>query len=46
MDGSGEHYVKQDKPVRERQIPYDFTHIWNKVNLQVKWRKTHRWRAG
>ena len=24
MDGLGKHYVKCNKPVRERQIPYDF----------------------
>ena len=29
MDGPGEHYAKWNKPVRERQIPYDFTHMWN-----------------
>ena len=26
MDGPGEHYAKINKPFRERQIPYDFTH--------------------
>ena len=25
----GEHYAGWNKPVRERQIPYDFTHTWN-----------------
>ena len=29
MDGPGEHYAKENKPIRERQIPYDFTHLWN-----------------
>ena len=29
MDGHGEHYAEWNKPVRERQIPYDFTHMWN-----------------
>ena len=29
MDGPGEHYAKWNKPVREKQIPYDFTHLWN-----------------
>ena len=36
-------------PFRERQITYDFTHMWNlmrKLNKQGKWRQTHRWRAG
>ena len=32
MDGSGEHYAKWNKPARERQIPYDFTHMWNLMN--------------
>ena len=32
MDGPGEHYAKWNKPVRERQIPYDFTHMWNQMN--------------
>ena len=32
MDGPGEHYAKWNKPVRERQMLYDFTHMWNLVN--------------
>ena len=32
MDGAGEHYAKWNKSVRERQIPYDFTHMWNLMN--------------
>ena len=32
MDGLGENYVKCNKPVRERQIPHDFTHMWNLIN--------------
>ena len=27
MDGPGERYAKLDKPVRERQLPDDFTHV-------------------
>ena len=27
MNGPGEHYAKWNKPARERQIPYDFTHV-------------------
>ena len=46
MDRSGEHYAKWNKPVRERQIPYDFTHTWNLMNWTNKQnRQTHRWRA-
>ena len=29
MDGPREHFAKCNNPVRERQIPYDFTHMWN-----------------
>ena len=32
MDGPGEHYAKWNKPVRERQTPYDFTHMWSLMN--------------
>ena len=33
--------------VRERQIPHDFTHMWNlqnKVNEQTKGKQVHRYR--
>ena len=29
MDGPREHYAKGNKSDRERQIPYDFTYVWN-----------------
>ena len=32
MDGPGEPDAKWDKPVRERQTPYDFTPMWNLMN--------------
>ena len=32
MDGPREHYAKLNKPVRERQIVYDFTYMWNLMN--------------
>ena len=32
MDRLGEHYAKWNKPVREKQMPYDFTHMWNLRN--------------
>ena len=35
MDGPGEHYAKWNKPVRERQVPYDFTHIWNLMDKAI-----------
>ena len=28
----GEHYSEWNKPIRERQIPYDLTHMWNLMN--------------
>ena len=28
MDGTGDSYTKGSKAERERQIPYDITHIW------------------
>ena len=32
IDGPEEYHTKWNKPVRERQIPYDFTHMWNLMN--------------
>ena len=32
MNEAGEYYAKQNKPVRERQMPYNFTHMWNLKN--------------
>ena len=29
MDGLRGYYAKWNKSVRERQIPYDFTYMWN-----------------
>ena len=29
MDGSWGHYAKWNNSDRERQIPYDFTYMWN-----------------
>ena len=36
MDGGRECYAQQNKSVRERQIPYDFTHTWNLRNKTSK----------
>ena len=36
VDGPGEHYAKGTKPVRERQIPYDFTPMWDLMNWTTK----------
>ena len=32
MDGPGEHYAMWNKQVRDRQIPYNFTHLWKLMN--------------
>ena len=29
VDGSTVYYAKWNKSVREKQIPYDLTHMWN-----------------
>ena len=31
-DGPGQYYAKCNKPVRERQVPYDFMYMWNLMN--------------
>ena len=40
MDGTRGYYAKQNKSVRERQIPYDFIHMWNLRNKTDE----HRWK--
>ena len=35
MDGPGEHNAKWNKSVRERQISYGFTSMWNLMNKQL-----------
>ena len=32
MDGTGDYHAKWNKPVSERQIPYDLTCKWNLIN--------------
>ena len=32
MDGTRLYYAKQNKSIRERQIPCNFTHMWNLRN--------------
>ena len=47
MDGPGERYAEWKKPVRGRQIAYDFTHMWNLMKTELTSTiETHRWRAG
>ena len=41
VDGTGEHYAKLSKPVGERKISYDLTHMWaimmNENRFRDKW---------
>ena len=39
MDGTGEHYVKWNKPDGEGQISYDLTFNWNIINRKKKGNK-------
>ena len=44
-DGARVYYAKQNKSVRETQIPYDFTHIWNLINKTYEhWKKERQTR--
>ena len=36
LDGARMYYAKRNKSIRERQIPYDFTHMWNLRNRTVE----------
>ena len=36
LDGTGEHYVKWNKPDGVGQIPYDLTFNWNIINRRKK----------
>ena len=38
MDGARDYYAKRSKSVRERQRPYNFTHMWNLRNKTKKHR--------
>jgi len=42
MDGAREYNAKQNNLVRERQIPYDFTHMWNSRNKTIEQRGKKR----
>ncbi len=35
MDGAKEYNTKQMKSVRERQVSYDCTHMWNLINKKM-----------
>ena len=36
MDETRAYYAKQNESARERQIPYDFIHMWNLRNKTNK----------
>jgi len=42
MDGTRRYYTKWNNLVRERKIPFDFTHVWNLRNKT----DAHRGREG
>ena len=42
IHGTRGYYAKQNKSVRERQIPHDFTHTWNLRNKIDEYRKRER----
>ena len=39
VDGTRGYYAKWNKSGRERQIPYDFTHMWNLRNKRDEHRE-------
>ena len=45
MDATRDHHTKWSNSVRERQIPYDITYLWNpkydKNNLSMKQKQNH-----
>jgi len=44
MDGAREYIL--NKSVRERQIPYDFTHMWNLRNKTINKKKQNNQAKG
>ena len=42
MDRAKEYTAKQNKSVRERQIPYDLIHMWNLRNKTKEQREKER----
>ena len=36
MDRPEKHCAKWNKPMRERQIPYNFTHMWNLMKKKTE----------
>lgn len=42
MDGAGVYYAKQNHSVKQRQIPYDFIHMWNLRNKMIMGEKERK----
>ena len=42
VGGTRVYYAKWNKSIRERQIPYDFTHMWNLRNKTSEYRGRER----
>ena len=42
MDGAREYNAEWNKSVRERQVPFDLTHVWNLRNKTNEQRKKER----
>jgi len=45
MDGTREYHAKWNKSVRERQMPYDLTYMWNLRNKTNEQRKKKKRKA-
>lgn len=44
MSGSRGHYAKGNKSDKERQIPYDFSYMWNLMTNKQTKPQAHRYR--
>lgn len=44
MGGPRRHYPKGNKSDRGRQIPYDFSYMWNLKNKNKQKNQAHRYR--
>ena len=46
MDGSRDYHTKQSKSGKERQIPYDITHMWTLIlkMIQMNLQDRHRFK--
>jgi len=44
MDGPINYHIKQSKSEREKQVPYNITHMWNieQMDISTKQKQIHR----